>query len=85
MELHNCLLALAVNTTRLGNGKPYFFFSIHFHDCTGKSKLALSFIMYSHQRKEMDIGCIYVKTLEIMCMSRNINLRIQFKPSSSPR
>ena len=32
----------------------------------------------------MDMGCIYVKTLEIMCMSRNINLRIQFKPSSSP-
>ena len=26
MELRSCLLALAVNTTRLGYGKPYFFF-----------------------------------------------------------
>ena len=49
-----------------GNGKSYFF-SIHFHDCTGKSKLVLSLIMYSHQRKEMGMGCIYVK---IMCISK---------------
>ena len=52
MELHNCLLALAVNTSRLGNGKPYFsFLSIFMTALESQSRLSL--IMYSHQRKEI--------------------------------
>lgn len=87
IELPNCLLALAVKTTRLRNSRLYFFFC-PFSWLNWKAKTGyIPFIMCSHRRKEMSVGwhlCNYLRSSVHIKRALIINnLSIQFKPSSS--
>lgn len=71
IELPDCLLALAIKTTRLRNSRLYFFFSVHVCDWIGKPRLAIyhSLCVVIEERKWVWAG-IYVTTLEVLYISK---------------